>query len=217
MWVNKWPRCFTLLQDPNPFHQTIPCNVMLLSWEQIFFSPYLKTTQNFKQVIGVYPFLSQPWMCRQCVCHLAQFKSYSQPPKYSTMGCGDNQTDPFPPKCRPLCNLGQQICFGHTWEHKPSCWMPRTITHQSHKSLRLSTIIMDFLVLRGALTLWRLLLLLLLWSLQVQWRLCVVVGKGLRVERIHQALRLKWVRICHTKVALWCIILWGVIEANLSK
>jgi len=48
-----------------------------------------------------------------------------------------------------------------------------------------STIVMDFLVL-GTLTLLRL----LLWSLQVQL-LSVVVAKGLRVKRIHQALHIK--------------------------
>lgn len=54
----------------------------------------------------------------------------------------------------------------------------------SEKQFPLSTIKMDFLILR-ALTLLRL----LLRSLQVQWWLCVVVGKGLRVERIHQTLK----------------------------
>lgn len=60
----------------------------------------------------------------------------------------------------------------------------KIITHHGQKTSphALSTIVMDFLVL-GTLTLLRL----LLWSLQVQL-LSVVVAKGLRVERIHQAL-----------------------------
>lgn len=59
-----------------------------------------------------------------------------------------------------------------------------------------STIVVDFLIL-GALALLRL----LRWVLQVQW-LCVVMGEGLRVERVHKALRLKLIGVGHTIVAL---------------
>lgn len=55
----------------------------------------------------------------------------------------------------------------------------------SHQLLPMvtSTIVVDFLIL-GALALLRL----LRWGLQVQW-LRVVMGEGLRVERVHKALR----------------------------
>lgn len=68
----------------------------------------------------------------------------------------------------------------------------------SHQLLPMvtSTIVVDFLIL-GALALLRL----LRWGLQVQW-LRVVMGEGLRVERVHKALRLKLIGVGHTIVAL---------------
>lgn len=56
---------------------------------------------------------------------------------------------------------------------------------------------------------------LLLSILQVQLR--VVVVEGLRVQRIQQTLRLKWVWICHAKVTLRSILLRRIIEACLGK
>ena len=63
--------------------------------------------------------------------------------------------------------------------------MQEIITHHIHYSPTISsTSVVDFLILR-ALALLRL----LLRGLQVQW-LCIVMGEGLGVERIHEALQI---------------------------
>lgn len=146
----------------------------------------LKTHYLISRHLGL-PFVSQPWMrgphlLIHPIAELLPTLFYSYHPLYS-LAYEVYQTDLKSTTNSPA--LLAEIYLGtHDSTNQVAECEDHIITHHGQKTSphALSTIVMDFLVL-GTLTLLRL----LLWSLQVQL-LSVVVAKGLRVERIHQAL-----------------------------
>nr|POE44672.1 hypothetical protein CFP56_77799 [Quercus suber] len=100
---------------------TKPCHVMLSLRNNL---PSLKN--NTKLQAGTrgygYPFLSQPWMCRQCFSqrpiHLANYlipnPQNNQPQVVEIIKL-------TPTKGKPFCILGQQIYLGTHESTKPRC------------------------------------------------------------------------------------------------
>lgn len=160
-----------------------------------------KSMQKFQADSWGYPFSSSALVCA-CLVFSLEFRSHllAQTIRFSATllffffrtillrVMDSNQTD--------LKNWQPRFCSkGHIYLAHMTAQIkmldPKTITHPNQNSLGIpSTIVVEFLVLGALGLLGRCLLLwlLLLWSLQIQW-LCVVMGEGLGVERIHQTLQ----------------------------
>ena len=141
---------------------------------------FYSLTQTSSRYMGL-SFLSQPWMCRPCFADRPPSFVHSRVLIDCQITC-----------LLPTMAVDRIIILTKKWQaflqprgrqlHTPSCWMQRLPITAVNPSYTLSTTKVNFLILR-ALALLRQ----LWWGLHGR-RLCVVMCKGLGVERVHHPL-----------------------------